>query len=177
MVDWHPQDMLYAPLRTPEGRIVFDEISLRLPGIGVLLRKLSIARFAAACAVLIKGGIPMAQAIEISATTIGNIVYRDLLREAVKGIREGKALSQVLAKAPASYFPPLVSQLISVGESTGQVTSMLNRISDFYSREVDDAVTNLVELIQPVLIVIIGVVIGLLFASILMPIYNLALKF
>jgi len=162
--------------KSKEGKVVFDELLLKLPGIGKLFIKLYVARFAESCAVLIKGGIPIPQAIEISAITIDNVVYKDLLKKASVEVRKGDLVSNILRKEPR-YFPPLVYRLISVGESTGRLDEMLSKLSDFLSRDVDNMVSNLVELIQPTMIVFIGVLIGILFASVLLPIYNLALTF
>ncbi len=161
---------------TSEGEAVLDEISVKIPIIGNLFKKLYISRFAEATNILIKGGIPITQAIGISANTMGNVVYRDILLEMADGVRGGELLSDLLAKNEY-YFPILVSQMVAVGEGTGRLDSILSKISDFYTREVNDALNNLVELIQPILIAGIGVLIGLLFASILIPIYNLAQAF
>ena len=98
-----------------------------------------------------------------------------MLHDAAQEVRKGKLLSQALASAP--YFPPLVSQLIAVGEATGRLEGLLGKVSDFYRREVEDTVSNLVELIQPALLVIIGIMIAGLFASILLPLYNLTKVF
>lgn len=161
--------------RTEEGKIVFNEISLRLPVLGVLFKHLYVARFAESVRVLIAGGLTIPQAIEVSSHTIGNYVYRDILREAAQSIRQGKLLSQALSNNP--YFPPLVSQLISIGESTGRLEILLAKINAFYSRRVEDMINNLVELIQPALMVIIGLLVAGLFASILLPLYNLTSSF
>ncbi|MBI5732494.1 type II secretion system F family protein [Candidatus Jorgensenbacteria bacterium] len=161
--------------QTEEGKAVFNEISLRIPIIGSLFRKLYIARFAESAKVLIQGGLTIPQSIEISSHTIGNYVYRDVLHEAAQSVRKGQLLSQALKNSP--YFPPLVSQLIAVGESTGRLESLLSKISDYYSREVEDLVSNLVELIQPIMLVVIGLMIGGLFAAILLPLYNLTQSF
>src|SRR3989344_896589 len=160
---------------TKEGKVVFDEISLRLPIIGPLFQKLYLARFAESTRVLIKGGLTIPQAIEISSRTIGNAVYEDLLHEAANEIRKGKLLSKALEEMPA--FPPLIPQLVSIGESTGRLEQLLQKINDFYTREVEDVVNNLVGLIQPILMVVIGVMVAILFASILLPLYNLARTF
>ncbi|MFA5386351.1 MAG: type II secretion system F family protein [Candidatus Paceibacterota bacterium] len=160
-------------LRTPEGKGVSQELLLRSPVFGVLFRKIYTARFASATSILVKGGVPIAQAIEISAHTIGSAIYSEILHEAADNIRRGEMLSSFLSRYE-NYFPPLVSQMIAVGEGTGRMDDLLMRISNFYSREVDDTVASLVELIQPLLIVIIGGCIALLFASVLMPIYNLS---
>ena len=163
-------------LETEEGKAVFDQFRVEVPVVGNLFRKLYVARFAEALSVLLKGGVPVAQAIEIAGHTIGNYVYQDLLHEAAEGVRRGELLSQIFEKSQV-YFPPLVAQMIAIGETTGRLDDMLSRISRFYSREVDNIVGNLVELIQPALMVSIGVLVGLLFASILLPLYDLAQAF
>ncbi|MFH1161903.1 MAG: type II secretion system F family protein [Candidatus Jorgensenbacteria bacterium] len=162
-------------VQTDEGKAVFNEISLRLPLIGKLLQRSYIARFAESAKVLIQGGLTIPQAIEIASHTIGNYVYRDVLHEAAQAVRKGLLLSQALKDAP--YFPPLVSQLIAVGESTGRLEVLLGKISSFYERQVEDIVGNLVELIQPALLVVIGIMVAGLFASILLPLYNLTKVF
>jgi|SRR3989338_7578728 len=161
---------------TKEGKIVFDELRVRLPVIGDLYKKLYVARFAESTSVLIKGGIPIAQSLEIAGHNIGSIVYRDVLHNVADAVRAGQLMSQALAEQE-KYFPPLVYQMVAVGESTGKLESLLSRISAFYTREVDDAVSSLVELIQPVLMVGIGVLVALLFVAVLLPIYNLAQVF
>jgi type IV pilus assembly protein PilC len=162
--------------RSREGRLVFDELAIKLPVLGNLFKKMYVARFAESASVLIKGGIPVTQAIEISSHTVGSAVYREALHEASEGIRRGELLSALIEKG-GELFPPMVSQMIAVGESTGKLDDMLDRMAGFFTREVDDAVSNLVELIQPALMVVIGVLTGLLFASILLPIYNLVQAF
>lgn len=161
--------------QTREGKVVLDELSLRLPVLGPLFRKLYISRFAESSRVLIKGGLTIPQALEISAHTIGNYVYQDLLHEAALQVRKGRLLSQALAAMPE--FPPLVSQLVSVGESTGRLEQLLEKVNDFYSREVEDIVNNLVTLIQPALMIFIGGLVALLFISILSPLYTLSRAF
>ncbi|MDO8469733.1 MAG: type II secretion system F family protein [bacterium] len=161
--------------RTKEGKVVFHELSLRIPIVGKLFRKLYIARFAESARVLIQGGLTIPQAIEISSHTIGNTVYGEILHGAAQSIRKGQLLSQALRGN--EYIPPLVCQLIAVGEATGRLEQLLLKISQFYGRQVEDAVANLVELIQPILLVVIGVVIAGLFASILLPLYSITQTF
>lgn len=163
-------------VRSEEGSVVFDEVVLGIPVIGKLLRQSYVARFGEAMSVLIKGGIPIAQAIETSGHTVGSLLYRDALHEVAEEIRGGELLSRALEKQER-YFPPLVSQMVAVGETTGKLDDMLSRVAQFYTREVDGMVSNLVELIQPALMVVIGAGVGLLFASILLPIYNLVQVF
>jgi type IV pilus assembly protein PilC len=167
---------LYEYARSEEGGVVFDELFLSVPVLGKLLRQAYVARFGEAMSVLIKGGIPIAQAIETSGHTVGSLLYRDSLHGVAEKIRGGELLSRAL-EAEERYFPPLVSQMVAVGESTGRLDEMLSRVAQFYTREVDGMVGNLVELIQPALMVVIGVGVGLLFASILLPIYNLVQVF
>jgi type IV pilus assembly protein PilC len=162
-------------LQTKEGRLVLDEVSLHTPVVGKLLRKMYIARFAESTRVLIRGGLTIPQAIEISSRTVGNKIYEDLLQGASEQIRKGKLLSKILEEI--EEFPPLVSQLVSIGESTGRLEELLKKVNDFYTREVEDMVNNLVTLIQPLLMVIIGGMIALLFAAILLPLYSLTQSF
>jgi len=158
--------------RSKEGKAVFNQIVLTIPIIGELFKKLYVARFSDIASVLVRGGIPIAQAIEISGHTLGSALYREALHEVAESVRRGELLSQSFARQD-KFFPPIVTQMITVGEQTGKVDEMFVRISSFYSREVDNIVGNLVELIQPILMVGIGVVVGFLFAAILLPIYNL----
>lgn len=162
-------------IQSPEGKVVLNEISLRVPILGTLFQHLYIARFAESARVLIQGGLTIPQAVEISSHTIGNAVYRDILHDTAQRIRKGELLSQALKGN--NYFPPLVSQLIAVGESTGRLESLLGKISSYYQRQVEDKVGNLTELIQPALLVVVGGLVGILFASILLPMYSLTQTF
>ena len=162
-------------LSTPEGKNTLDEILMRLPVFGKLLKSVYVARFAESISILVKGGISIPQAMEVTGYTIGSVTYRDLLHEAAEGVRRGELLSQSLAKNQ-DYFPPLLIQMTAVGETTGKLEDMLERVSGFYTKEVNDLVGNLVELIQPALMVVIGLSVGVLFASILIPIFQLAQK-
>ena len=162
--------------RTPEGRSVLDDMKIRLPIVRKVYLPLTVTRFASAATILLKGGIPVAQAMEIAGETVDNVLYRDVLHEVSRDIREGVPLSEAIAKH-ANYFPVVVSQMVAVGEATGQLDQMLTRIATFYGRESDMVVNNLVDLIQPVLMVGIGVLVGILFASILLPLYQLTASF
>lgn len=168
--------MVVDYVRTPEGKIVFDELIVKVPVVGDLFKKMYVARFAESTSVLIKGGIPVAQALEIAGHTVGSVSYRDAIHEIAESVRQGQLFSQALEER-LYFFPPLVSQMVAVGETTGKLDELLTRVSMFYSREVDGIISNLVELIQPLLMVGIGVMVGLLFASVLLPIYNLVQVF
>lgn len=168
--------VLYDYLRSPEGKAVFAEVSIVLPVVGDLYKKLYVARFTEATAVLIRGGVPISQSLEIAGHTIDSVIYRDALHEIAEAVRGGQLMSQALAERE-EYFPPLVAQMVAVGESTGKLESLMSRISNFYTREVDTMVSNLVDLIQPAMMVGIGVLVALLFAAVLLPIYNLVNSF
>jgi type IV pilus assembly protein PilC len=124
---------------------------------------------------LIEGGVPVAQTVEVVSNTINNIIYKEILNETASNIKAGMTLSDSLKQYPY-YFPEIVTQMIAVGEQTGRLKSMLEKVANFYFREADNIVSNLTDLIQPILIIVIGILVALLFASILIPIYNLTSK-
>lgn len=159
-----------------EGKAVWGQMILVIPVFGNLFRKIYIARFCQSLSVLIKGGIPINQAIEISADTIGNTVYKEILYSISSDVRGGALLSQLLLSND-KYFPPMVGQMTGVGETTGRLDEMMTKIADFYGKEVNSTMDNLSELIQPIMIVVIGILIALLFAAILLPIYSLTQSF
>lgn len=159
-------------LKTPEGVAFMDDLKIRLPIIKKIYVPLTLTRFASTTAMLLKGGVPITQAIEIVGQTIDNVIYRDILHKIAEEVSQGEHLAAAIAKHP-EHFPSLVSQMIYVGETTGQVDKILVRISDFYGREADSLVGNLVDLIQPVLMIGIGGMVAILFASILLPLYQL----
>jgi type IV pilus assembly protein PilC len=168
--------LLLEYLQTSEGQVVMNELKIRMPIFGDLFKKIYVARFSESVRVLVKGGVPIAQAIEISSHNIGNIAYRDILHEVSENVRAGEMLSSLLLKN-SYYFPDLVGQMVAIGESTGRLDETLSRVSVLYTREVDNTLNNLSELIQPILISVIGIFIGLLFAAVLVPIYNIAQGF
>jgi type IV pilus assembly protein PilC len=162
--------------RSVEGKPFWDELVVRLPVVGGLIRRISITRFAASTSVLMKGGIPVANSLEIASRVVGNQIYRRLLNETAEQIREGGTISGSLGRYP-DYFPPLVTQMVAIGESSGQLSNLLDKISSFYNEEVQNAINSLVELVQPAIIVVLGIFIGLFIAAVLLPIYNLAQVF
>jgi len=159
--------------KTKEGKATLDVFKLKIPIVGKMFKQLYIARFAESTSVLIKGGIPIAQAIEVTGRTIGNTIYENILFEASQAIRRGDLISSALSRYE-DHFPPLTYQMIAVGETTGRLEEILARVSQFYTREVDSLTTNLVDLIQPLLIVGIGAAVGALFGSIILPMFKLA---
>lgn len=159
--------------QTEEGKALIDDIKIKFPVLKRIFIPILISRFANAGTMLIRGGIPVAQSIEIIANTINNVLYKEIFNKISEDIKAGMNLSESIIQY-SQYFPELVPQMIAVGEQTGQLDKILQKIADFYSRETDTIVNNLTDLIQPFLIIGIGILVGLLFASILIPIYNLS---
>jgi len=164
--------LLLNYIKSDEGKNVLADLTIKMPVIGNLLKKTYVARFAESVSVLIKGGIPITQALKITSNNIGNFIYRDVLYEIGERVKAGESFSALLS-SKERYFPSLVGQMVAIGETTGKLDVILSKISAFYSREVDDLINNLTELIQPIIIAVVGVFVGLLFAAILLPIYNL----
>lgn len=158
--------------RTPEGRATLDEIKVRAPLLRSVYQPVTVTRLANVIFMLLKGGVPIVQATEIAGQTINNFAYQDVMDKISEDVRQGRPISQAIADFP-DYFPTLVPQMLSVGEASGQTDKMFERLAGFYSRESDEIITKLVEMIQPILMIMIGGLVGLLFASILVPLYQL----
>lgn len=159
-------------LQTDEGKALKDELFVHLPLVKKIYLPLTVTRLSNTAAMLLMGGVPMAQAIEVVSQTIGNVLYRDLLMDISQDVRQGVHLAEAMAKYP-DYFPVLSTQMIAVGEATGQVDQMFTRVANFYGKEADTVINNLVDLIQPLLMIGIGLLVGILFASVLLPLYQL----
>lgn len=158
--------------QTAEGRAIKDELKISLPIIKKIYLPLTITRIANSASMLLKGGVPIVQALEIIGETSDSVVYRDIMHLVADDVRQGQPLSAATAKHQG-HFPVMFTQMLGVGEAAGQLEQTFNRISTFYGREADSAVNNIVDLIQPILIVGIGLLVGILFASVLLPIYQL----
>jgi len=163
-------------LKTPEGKNFWQQTILSVPLLGGIIKKVSISRFASSCSALMKGGLPIATSLEISGRIVINVVYENILIKTAEAVRSGSNVSEYLAQFP-DYFPPMVTQMIAVGEVSGRVDELLKKVADFYSNEVDQITANLAEIIQPVLIVALAIFIGIFVAAVLLPIYNLAQVF
>ena len=162
--------------RTTEGEAVFDELKIRLPIVGKVHLPLMLTRISNNASILLHGGVPMAQTLEIVSQTVDNAIYEELLRDISNDVRQGETLSKAMSKHP-DYFPTLVPQMLAVGEITGQVDEIFTRVATLYGRELDDTINNMTELIQPVMMVGLGLLTGLLFGSILIPLYKLVSTF
>ena len=157
--------------RTQAGRSVIDRGVLRFPLFGPLIRKAAVARFTRTLATLLSSGVPLPEALLVTGSTAGNTVIERAVLAAHHAIRQGKTLSEPLAAS--QVFPPLVSHMIEVGEQTGALDRMLEKIADFYEQEVDATVANLSALLEPVVIVFLGLVIGGLVVAMYLPIFTL----
>jgi type II secretory pathway component PulF len=164
---------LWRYQKTPRGKEAMDEILVRIPVIGNLLKKVYLSRFAENLSTLVKGGLPIIQALRVTGDVITNQVYSNIIIEAIEEIKGGGNISTTLSKYPKE-FPRFVTQMVLTGEKTGKLAKVLENVSDFYQREVDNMTGNLTQLIEPVLIVILGIGVGGLVSSILVPIYNIA---
>jgi type IV pilus assembly protein PilC len=157
--------------RTDQGRLAIDGFLLRLPVFGDLFRKSAVARFTRTLGTLVSSGVPILDALAITARTAGNRVVEKAVLATRISISEGKTIADPLQQS--KVFPPMVCQMIAVGETTGALDSMLAKIADFYEEEVDNAIANLTALMEPIVIVFLGVVIGGLVISMYLPIFQL----
>jgi type IV pilus assembly protein PilC len=157
---------------TPKGRNIFDKFSIRTPVAGVLIRKIAVARFTRTLGTMLSSGVPILDGLEIVAATAGNAVVEKAIRDARVSISEGRPVADPLAET--GVFPPMVTQMIAVGEATGALDNMLGKIADFYDEEVDTAVGALTSMLEPMLILFLGVTIGGLLVAMYLPIFQLA---
>ncbi len=157
---------------TPMGKYTLDSLKLRLPIFGPLMRKVAISRFARTLSTLTRSGVSILQALEIVERTAGNEVYAKAIREASEAVRNGETLAEPLAKS--QVFPAMVTRMIGVGEKTGALEGMLAKISDFYDSEVKATVDALTSLIEPMLIGVMGIVVGGIVMGLFMPIFQLS---
>ncbi len=160
--------------RTDTGELFIDSIVLKLPVFGLLTRKIAVARFCRTFGTLVSSGVPILEALSITAKTAGNRVVKDAIMATRKSVEAGKSLAKPLASSKA--FPPMVTQMIAVGEETGALDTMLSKIADFYEEQVDTAVESLTSLLEPVMIVFLGVVIGGIVISMYLPMFDLVNK-
>jgi type IV pilus assembly protein PilC len=156
------------------GRRTVDRTLLRLPILGTILQKIAVARFCRTLATLISSGVPILDGLEITARTSGNAIIEDAIMAVRKGVESGLTVAQPLKES--GVFPPMVVQMIGVGEQTGALDAMLGKIADFYEEEVDQAVANLLTLMEPVMILFLGVTVGGIVISMYLPLFDLISK-
>ncbi|HYO47044.1 MAG TPA: type II secretion system F family protein [Gemmatimonadota bacterium] len=157
--------------RTPAGRLTTDRLLLRVPVLGNVLRKAAIARFSRTLGTLVQSGVPILDGLEITARTAGNRVVEDAVMKSRASIAGGETIAEPLKRS--DVFPPMVVQMINVGEQTGGLDDMLGKIADFYDDEVDAAVTALTSVIEPVMIVFLGGIVGAMVVAMYLPIFDI----
>jgi type IV pilus assembly protein PilC len=156
---------------TPGGRYALDTVVLRIPIIGILMRKIAVARFTRTLGTLISSGVPILEGLDITARTSGNAVVERALTKVRRSLEEGKSLTDPLRES--EVFPGMVTQMIAVGEQTGAMDAMLQKIADFYEDEVDVAVKDLLTALEPIMIVFLGVIVGGVVVSMYLPLFSL----
>ena len=160
--------------RTNQGRHVIDGLLLKAPILGMILRKVAVARFCRTLSTLISSGVPLLDGLEITARTAGNAIVEDAIMETRASIERGETVAKPLQDT--KVFPPMVTQMIGVGEATGALDMMLSKIADFYEDEVDTAVAGLLTLLEPIMISFLGVIVGGIVISMYLPIFDLISK-
>jgi type IV pilus assembly protein PilC len=163
---------LRAYNETDAGRFNLDKIKLGIPIFGLLMRKVAVGRFTGTLATLTRSGVPLLQAMEIVESTAGNLIFSKAIREAADGIRNGESLADPLARS--GEFPTMVTRMIGVGEKTGALETMLFKIQEFYDSEVNALVDQLTSLLEPVVMVFMGIVVGGIIIALFMPIMSLS---
>ena len=158
--------------KQPRGRLATDRLLLRAPVFGLLIRKVAIARFSRTLGTLLSSGVPILDALDIVANTAGNAVIEEAIRESRTAIAEGRSVADPLQET--KVFPVMVTKMIAVGEATGALDTMLEKIADFYDEEVDITVEALTSLLEPLLMVFLGVTIGGMLIAMYMPIFQMA---
>jgi type IV pilus assembly protein PilC len=159
-------------IKTKRGRFLFHTIILKIPVVNKIIVKIAVAHFARTFSALIEAGVAVLEALSVTSRAVGNAVYEKALIEAEIEVKNGKTLSSVIAANP--IFPPIVSQMLLVGEETGQTDKVLIKVADFYEEEVDMAIEGISSIIEPVMIVVMGGMVGLIAASVMLPIAGLA---
>lgn len=166
----------YWYTRRPSGHWVLDYIKLRMPIFGTLFQKIAIIRLTRSISTLVQGGIPLTQGLRITAEVVGNDLYRDLVLKTIQEVEDGRSIATVFARR-SDLVPPMLASMMVVGEQTGKLDAILAKLADFYSREVDNMVRNMSSLIEPLIIVLLGVAVGGIVAAVILPIYNLSTQF
>ena len=159
-------------IKTPKGKYQFHALLLKTPVIKMIITKVAIARFSRTFASLMSAGVGVLEALDVTGGAIGNKVIEAELKEAAKAVKNGKQLSEPLSES--KHFPPIVSQMLAVGEETGQIDTILIKVADFYEEEVEAVVDGLSSIIEPLMIIVLGAVVGLIAASVMGPIANLS---
>jgi len=159
-------------IKTKKGKYIFHGLLLKLPIFSPIIKKINLARFARTISSLLKTDIMIIKSFQITANVLGNVYYRDALNEMSNKIKKGGTINEVINNYP-KLFPPIVTQMIAVGEETGELDYILEELAEFYEGEVDQTMNNLPAIIEPVLLLILGVVVGGMAVAVIMPMYSL----
>ncbi len=162
-------------LKTEIGRKFFDEAKLRLPIFGKVFQNIYIVRICLSFATLIKGGVPIAVSLGVVKDVVDNVIYEQILVTATKSVGEGNQIAASLATS--HYIPTVVTQMIAVGEESGKLEEILEKVADFYSREIDNTVSNLSSLLEPIIMIILGLAVGVFVAAVILPMWQLSSSF
>jgi type IV pilus assembly protein PilC len=158
--------------KSPKGRRKFDSLVLKIPAISTIIRKISVARFARTFSALMGAGVAVLEALDVTSRAIGNVIYEETLKQAAIEVKNGRSLSSTLENN--ELFPSIVSQMLAVGEETGQTDNVLLKVADFYEEEVDLSIEGISSIIEPAMIVVMGGMVGLIAASVMLPISQLS---
>ncbi len=165
--------LLINYFRSVEGRRVGGVYILKIPILGEIYKKIFVSRFCETAGTLIHGGIPVVTAFQVAGDATGNYTYQKIGYKVADAVKEGKSISSIL-KEYYEYLPPIVSQMVAVGEGTGRLDSILKKVAGYFQKEVDRAFSTMIDLLQPILVVIIGILVAFLVSAVLLPIYQLA---
>ncbi|MEN9557946.1 MAG: hypothetical protein RL141_315 [Candidatus Parcubacteria bacterium] len=157
---------------TPEGRLAFDQVLLRIPLFRGLFQRIYVVRFCRSLATLLRGGVDQVSALEIVAGVVGNAVWKRMVFETIQEVNEGNSITTAFQRSRS--VPPMMNQMLAVGEETGKLQEIATRIADFFNREVDTLTANLVTLIEPIIILLLGLGVGVMVSAILLPLYQLS---
>ncbi len=157
---------------TKGGKRIFDYVKLRIPIFGKLFQRIYLVRFTRSMATLILGGVAITESLKISGEVVSNEIYKELIEKTIKEVEDGNSISGVFADS--KEIPKMVSQMMNIGEKTGKLDVILDRITIFYSREIDNFLANIMTLLEPAIMVVMGVAVGIMVAAIILPMYNLA---
>jgi len=162
----------YNYINTPQGRINFDRLKLNLPFVKKAIKGIYLARLAETLSTLIKAGVPILESLEITSYVVGNKAYQNMLLETKDKVSKGSSISEVFAKYPG-IIPPLITQMITIGEKTGKMEFMLGHISKFYSNEANSIINNLPSIIEPIVVLFFGVVVFIMVSGVMLPLFSL----
>lgn len=165
--------LVFYVRKSPKGRRQWDSLLLRLPAVKTIVKKIAVARFARTFSALMGAGVAVLEALDVTSRAVGNVLYEETLQSAAIEVKNGRSLSSVIEQQ-SELFPSIVSQMLAVGEETGQTDTVLVKVADFYEEEVDLAIDGISSIIEPVMIVVMGGMVGLIAASVMTPIAQLS---